>query len=93
MLLCIFQLCCDIVLFVLLSSTHVYSNDSVTLLTCINWKWSTLHIHSYSPNNTINSKKNNGSPLAAMPRFYDSEEEGAGSLGKQHEKQLEKIER
>ena len=46
----------------------------------------TTYIHSYSPNNTINSKKNNGSPLAAMPRFYDSEEEGAGSLGKQHKK-------
>ena len=44
----------------------------------------TTYTHSYSPNNTINSKKNNGSPLAAMPRFYDSEEEGAGSLGKHY---------
>ena len=45
-------------------------------------------MYSYSPNNTINSKKNNGSPLAAMPRFYDSEEEGAGSLGKRKKKEV-----
>ena len=68
-----------------------YSNDSVIILKC--WPHTT-YIYSYSPNNTINSKKNNGSPLAAMPRFYDSEEEGAGSLGKhirssEQKKQLE----